>query len=145
MRVMSNIIKLSDRELDIMQVLWEAGKPLKASDILAKLETKNKKSNMSITVVQYHLKGLLEKKAVAVTDQAKVAKTTARYYGPLISAEQYAVSHFHKYFPKKDAASISGLVLAFLDNDSDEAATLDELEKLLTERKKRLQRRDDQE
>ena len=139
----SKRIKLTNRELDIMGALWAADDPMNAQDILNTLSDSDDGSKSNIKAIRNQLKILLEKGAIIVSNRSKTAKTTVNSYSPLITAEEYTAMQFTRYFQHKQGNSVSGIVAALLDNDSNEESTLDSLAELLAERKKRLLEGDD--
>ena len=56
------IKRITDRELDIMNVFWKSGEPMIASEIMAK------SPELSISTVQISLKKLMEKGYLQVAD-----------------------------------------------------------------------------
>ena len=72
---------LSRRELDIMNVLWAEGKPLKASDF------PDKKSELSINTVQSVLKKLLQRGFIEVAEIVQSGTVLSRSYAPVIKPD----------------------------------------------------------
>ncbi|WP_156991163.1 BlaI/MecI/CopY family transcriptional regulator, partial [Caproicibacter fermentans] len=96
-----NYVKLTNRELEIMKVLWKSNNSLTATEISELTED----SNFSIFSVQNTIKSLLSKKVIEVSSYTKVYKTNAREYKPLLSANDFATMQFTHYFdPSKETA-----------------------------------------
>lgn len=72
-------------ELEILLVLWEAGKPLSRAEILALSTEKHWKDN-SIHIL---LNGMLEKQLIQSYGFARSGKVWGRLYGPTVSPEDY--------------------------------------------------------
>lgn len=118
-------IKLSGRELDIMNVLWEAQKPLIAKDIVFR-------SNLSINTVQCALKGLLKKNYIKVAEIVYSGTVLTRSYEPVFTAEDYTVNLITKRICKH--ISSEGIMAALLKQEEDEQI-IEKLEALLQEYK----------
>jgi len=76
--------KISEREKDVMLVLWHSDEPLTASAITEKGD------GLSINTVQSVLRNLLKKEYIAVADIVYSGTVLTRSYEPVVSAEQYA-------------------------------------------------------
>jgi|GEM_PF-185579 len=133
----NNFIKLTNRELEIMQVLWKSDKSLTAAEISELTEDKN----FSIFSVQNTIKSLLSKKVIEVSSYTKVYKTNAREYKPLLSANDFATIQFAHYFDPSKETAIPHLVatLLKLEDAENESEVISELEKMLNDRKKEIE------
>ena len=78
-------MKLTKSELEIMNVLWNAERPLTRSDILTLSAGKSWKDN-SIHIL---LNGLLKKEAIREDGFARSGKVWGRLYAPNISIDEY--------------------------------------------------------
>lgn len=87
---------LTRSEMEIMDVLWEAGVPLSRSDLLAHSEEKTWKDSS----VHILLNGLLLKGAIQEAGLVKRSKTYGRVFSPTLTREEYFAttifSHRHK-------------------------------------------------
>lgn len=129
--------KLTNRELEIMHVLWKDDSSLTATSISEKLEGK-----FSIYSIQNALQQLLSKNAIEVVAYTKIFKTTARKYRPIITTNDYAVMQFAHYYSKDDVQSgISKLVstLFKLEDNNIDKKTIDDLEQLIKVKKEELE------
>ena len=101
---------LTRSEMEIMDVLWEAGVPLSRSDLLAHSEEKTWKDSS----VHILLNGLLQKGAIEEAGLVKRSKTYGRVFSPTLTREEYFAttifSHRHK-------PQIIGLFEALLRRD----------------------------
>jgi len=79
-------MKLTDKELEVMYVLWGSKTPMTVSGILAASENRTWKQN-SIFVM---MKTLIAKGAVELTHYQPTATNTARAYAPIVTIEEYA-------------------------------------------------------
>ena len=80
-------MKLSDKELEIMKVLWKSDAPMTATDIITAA------SERTWQDISIHglLKSLLEKEAIQVDHYRPTSAKSARAYIPSLTVEEYAV------------------------------------------------------
>lgn len=119
-------IKLSNRELDVMLVLWNSDKALAATDI------PSINSELSVNTVQAVLKNLLKKSYIKVSDIIYHGTVLTRSYEPVLTHEDYIFSQL-----ENTALTSSGLAVALVKKEKD-ADTLSQLEQLIQEQKKKL-------
>ncbi len=84
MRTKSKKYHLTNKEYEIMKILWKSGKPMLISDIL--LETDNVAENSLHPMI----KNLINNGFIKVVGSMKVSKTTSRLYAPAITVDEYA-------------------------------------------------------
>ena len=103
-------MELTKSEMQIMDVLWEAGAPLSRADLLERSEAKTWKDSS----VHILLNGMLNKGIIREAGFVKRGKTYGRLFLPTMSREEYFATtvfcHAHK--PK-----IVGLVAALLNRE----------------------------
>ena len=75
--------KLSKRQYEIMCIMWNADRPLLASEIV------KSRDDLNINTVQSSLKSLVEKEYIEVADITHSRTVLARTYQPLVSKELY--------------------------------------------------------
>lgn len=126
-----NKVRLSDREFDVLQVLWRSDRPLLASEIL------KEKPELNINTVQSTLRKLLTREYIRVADIIQSGKVLSRTYETVISADEYIIMEYLDILP---AASCPGahFFAAFLEQSSDKEKTLQELEQLIRDYRKGL-------
>ena len=78
--------KISDAELALMKVLWEAGEPLSAQQVSESLQEKDWKYSTVATLFSR----LVDKNAVSVEKRGRFY-----YYTPLISEKEYKAEQTH--------------------------------------------------
>ncbi len=122
-------MELTRSEMEIMDVLWEAGVPLSRSDLLERSEQKRWKDSS----VHILLNGLLQKNAIREAGLVKRSKTYGRTFLPTMTREEYfATTIFsHRYQP-----DLVGLVAALLRRENISGEELERIEALIQERKK---------
>lgn len=132
------VVKLTNRELEIMRILWESEKPLTATEIFNLMDDKD----ISIFSVQNAIKSLFLKKVIEVTSYTQVYKTNAREYSPVMSANDYAVMQFSHYFDPSKKTPLPHLVssLLKLENSENEWNVIEELEQTLEARKREIEK-----
>jgi len=117
-------MELTKSELEIMDVLWNAGEPLSRADLLEHSEEKSWKDSS----VHILINGLLAKNAIREAGFVKRSKTYGRVFAPNLTREEYfATTVFsHRYKPqiiglfeallrreditKEDLAAISAMI-----------------------------------
>lgn len=119
---------LSVRQLEVMEILWNADQGMTASEI------KNA-SNMDINTVQASLRGLMSKKYIEVGQIVYSGTVLSRSYVPVVTREEYLDFSCRKL----SEFSSSSLVMASLIGSTDDAEMLDELEAMILKRKKELE------
>lgn len=123
-----NLAPLSEKEKEIMMVLWHVGEPLTASSIAENGD------ELSINTVQALSRKLLKKNYIEVADIVFSGTVLSRRYKPLISAEEYASDTLQLIRDKSKKFS----TLNYIDQiiKEDDMDLLNALEKRIQERKK---------
>lgn len=122
-------MELTRSEMEIMDVLWNEGKPLSRSDLLQRNEEKSWKDSS----VHILLNGLLQKGAIEEAGFVRRSKTYGRTFVPTMSREQYfATTIFsHRYQP-----DMIGLLEALLSRPEVDENVLEALKEMLNSRDK---------
>ncbi len=122
---------LSKRELEVMNVLWEEGKPLIASKI------PERQPGLSLNTVQGVLKKLLQRGFIEVAGIVQSGTVLSRSYAPLISPEEYAIKYVtSEIFPMDKLEAKMQYFNTLFDSVGDDEL-LEELEKVIKERKRK--------
>ena len=120
-------MELTKSELEIMDVLWDAGEPLSRADLLEHSEGKSWKDSS----VHILLNGLLAKNAIREAGFVKRSKTYGRVFSPTMSREEYFAttifSHRHK-------PEIVGLFDALLQREDISQEDLQKISGLVSQR-----------
>ncbi len=131
-----NEYHLPIREIDILYVMWEAGKPLMASEIADADE------ELKLATVHTTLKRMLRKKLIEVVDFAKSGNVFGRCYQPTVTQEKFEMGKLSIDFRAKHRKDITAcnLVAALLDDEDNNMAEeeLDRLEKMIQEKRDRI-------
>lgn len=121
-------MELTRSEMQIMDVLWEAGQPLSRADLLAHEDGKSWKDSS----VHILLNGLLQKEAICEAGFVKRSKTYGRTFSPTMTREEYFASTIfsHRYQP-----DIVGLLEALLKREDITSQQLEQMKMLLDKKK----------
>ena len=122
---------LTRSELEVMNVIWKAGKPVSRNDILALSENKSWKES-SIHIL---LNGLLKKEAIKEDGFIRCGKTFGRLFSANISCETY---YAEEVFSAGDKESVPALMSALISRDDIDIELVNELESILKEKKKEI-------
>lgn len=126
-------LNITNRERDVLEVLWTSNNPLLASDI-PKINP-----SLSIISVQLALRNLLFKKIIEVADIVHSGTVLSRSYRSLISKEDFISNEVIRNFKDLNRAiTTKNIVATLLQNEKNESETIKELEKLLEDRKNSL-------
>lgn len=129
-------MKLTNRELEVMRILWAAEKPLMVSEIV------QKDKNGTIYSVQRIIQNLIKKDMVAVEGIAYNKKALGRTFKPLVSSEVIELNNIQEMLGNMVSKDItaSHLIAALLPSDNDEKTLneLNNLEEIIRERKKQI-------
>ena len=117
-------MELTRSEMEIMDVMWNAGVPLSRSDLLAHSEEKTWKDSS----VHILLNGLLKKGAIQEAGLVKRSKTYGRVFTPTLTREEYFANTIfcHSYKPE-----IVGLFEALLCREEVTEDVLAQLSQLI--------------
>ena len=122
-------MQLTKSEMEIMDVLWAAERPLSRSDLLERSEEKTWKDSS----VHILLNGLLQKNAIREAGMVKRSKTYGRTFVPTLTREEYfATTIFsHRYKPE-----IVGLFAALLQREDINQEQMKKIAELVAEKNK---------
>ncbi|MGN1002152.1 MAG: BlaI/MecI/CopY family transcriptional regulator [Oscillospiraceae bacterium] len=124
-------MELTKCELEVMNVLWRAKRPLSRNDIIA-LSVEKSWKDSSIHIL---LNGLLRKGAIKEDGSVRCGRTYARLFSPLVSREAYYTQAALSSGGGKD---LPLLFSALLHSEGVTPQLLDELEGILEKRKAEL-------
>ncbi len=126
--------KITNRDLDILNILWNSEKPMTASEIVATGDA------LTTNTVQAVLRKLLKQAWVEVADIVYSGTVLCRSYRPTMTSKEFALTQLAEEFKElQSEVSTSSLVATLLDNEPDiqrRAAEIEELEQLLADYKK---------
>ncbi|MDE7204546.1 MAG: BlaI/MecI/CopY family transcriptional regulator [Lachnospiraceae bacterium] len=132
--------ELTKRAMDIMNILWDADKPLAASDFLAY------DSTLTLHTVHAYLKKLLKNNFIEVDKIIMSGKNLTRCYKPSLSRNEFQTQKFLNTLDYEQI-SVANLVSSFFEHSKDEVRELreiSELEQLIKDKKQKLKDKFDQ-
>ncbi len=124
-------MKLTKSEMEIMNVLWKAERPLSRADILSLSEDKTWKDN-SIHIL---LNGMLKKEAIKEAGFARSGKVWGRLYAPAVTVDEYYTENLFSQTSKKEFPL---LFSAMINCDGVTPELIDELDAILQKRKQEM-------
>lgn len=133
MRKQNKQLNLTNREMDVLNILWSAEKSLVASEIT--------KADISLTIntVQAVLRSLLKKNLIEIAEIVYSGTVLCRSYRPTITSKDFALQQFVTQFENLDKSiTPPNFVAALLEREKNEESVIEELEKLLQDRKRQL-------
>ena len=125
-------MKLTKSELEVMETLWQAGRPLARFEILEE----SVEPSWSPSTIHILLNGLLKKEAIREAGFVKRKKTYGRLYATNITREEY---YSDTLLRGKGPEAIPAFFAMLLKSDEMTLETMNELEQMLKERKKELE------
>ncbi len=130
------IPRITNSEMQILEVLWDEGEALTSSEIVEVSEDRTWKSSS----VHLLLNSLLKKNLVQVAGFKKTTKNYARTFEPSMSREEYSLNQLQQE-KKKNTRVFSKLFNTFVSEEID-SVSLRELSDLIDSR---LEQLDDEE
>jgi BlaI family penicillinase repressor len=124
-------MNLSRKELEVMEVLWNAGRDMSATDIVAAASVKSWKES-SIYIL---LNSLLNKQAIEEKSYVRSGKTYASTFMPTQAGVEYYADALAESANK---TSPKALFAALCQSEDITLDKIEELESLLQQRKKEL-------
>jgi BlaI family transcriptional regulator, penicillinase repressor len=118
--------RISDAELDLMEVLWAADEPLTSADVAERVESRG----WSMATVKTMLGRLVTKGAISHREDGR------RFlYSPAIEREAYVGSESKRFVERLFGGRLSPLVARLAEEDGLDAKDIAEIEALLRELK----------
>lgn len=126
----------TNRDLAILNILWDTGVPMTAVEIA------EVRDDFSVNVVQPPLRKLLKENLIEVSDIIYSGKVLTRRFRPTMTREEFAASQVTEELQQTKADfSAPSFVMAILKSEKDDKKKLQEiqeLEQMLEEYKKTL-------
>ena len=119
--------RISDAELDLMEVLWASSEPLTSAGVAERLVAHR---DWSLATIKTMLSRLIIKGAIAHREDGR------RFlYSPAIKREAYVGSESKRFVERLFGGRLSPLVARLAEEDGLDAKDIAEIEKLLKELK----------
>ncbi|GAB6087255.1 BlaI/MecI/CopY family transcriptional regulator [Alkaliphilus crotonatoxidans] len=120
---MSKLQRISEAEMEVMQVIWASEEGITAAEILQKL---NQEKDWKPTTVFTFLSRLVEKGVLKAVKQGK-----AKRYIPLMSEGEYKCLEARTYLDRVHNGSIGSFITALYEGDGISQEEIEELRKIL--------------
>lgn len=122
-------------EYSVLMAIWDAGRPLTAKEIVAAIPDKGFKDS----AIHFILNGMLDKGLVYVDGTKLSSRIYSRCFNASVSFDEYHSNEIKTsaVYKKNRGLVLTGIVSRLMD-DNIEADTLEKLEELIEEKKKRL-------
>lgn len=127
----------SSHELEVMELLWMENRALTRTEIIDLSVNKSWKPS----TIHLLLNSLLKKEAIRVDGFKPTGKNYGRTFASAITREEYTARELNKRLPKDGAdrqIDLAGVFAAMVDGAPLNKATLDELQQILDEKKRKL-------
>ena len=119
--------RISDAELDLMEVMWAADEPLTSAEVAERLEAKR---GWSLATIKTMLSRLVAKGAISHREDGR------RFlYSPAIEREAYVGSESRRFVERLFGGRLSPLVARLAEEDALDDKDIAEIEALLKELK----------
>lgn len=126
-------MRLTDSEREVLELLWEEGRPLTSAEIVKLSEDKTWKASY----IHLMINSLLKKKVIEVAGFRQTTKNYARTFAPTMTREEFSI-HTLREENQLNASSLSLLFGALLEEDVDRDV-IDELSDMLRRKKEELE------
>ena len=124
----SKPLKLTNRELDILEILWNTGNDMTASQIVAASE-----GVLTTNTVQAVLKKLLKLELIRVANIVHSGTVLCRSYEPTIAAREQVLEQFSNEFMRfQKKITPSSLLACLIAKEKDEHIRDKEIQQLET-------------
>jgi len=131
-------ITLSAAELEVLQVLWAAGRALSRPEILEGMTHKPKSTN----AIHPILNSLIAKEMIHVEGMVLCSKIYGRTYAASLSQKDFLIRCTEEVLPDATPqARLLKVVSALADEKDIDVETLTKLEELLEDRRRELRRK----
>lgn len=118
--------KFTGRDLDILQILWDA------PDSLTALEIVKQHPDLTMNTVQAVLRKLLKRGLIKVNRIVYSGTVLSRSFSPVISSEDFIILQMKENVKTIENISKTSLVAALFEGESDNRKALKEIEELET-------------
>ena len=120
-------VRLSEAELEVMEVLWAASQPLGATDVASAVENER---NWSLATVKTLLSRLLAKQAI------EPARDGRRFlYSPMIERDAYVGAESRRFVSRLFGGKLSPLIAQLAEDEALDEADMAEIEALIAKLK----------
>ena len=118
--------RISDAEMEVMRIVWDAGEPITSNEILDRLPSEK---DWKITTVLTLASRLMEKQVLT-----SVKKGRTHYYEPLMSEQDYRGAETSDFLKRIHGGSLTSFFAALNDSGEISGKDVEELKKWFAER-----------
>jgi BlaI family penicillinase repressor len=119
---MNKVNRISEAELEVMKILWEASEPVSTNSICKKLQ---EQSGWDRSTVRTLIKRLLDKEAIIQE------KRDVYCYSAIISEAEYLSAQTRSFISKLYGGSVKNLVASLVENHELSMEDIEELKEFL--------------
>lgn len=127
-------MQFSKHESEVMRLLWDVGRPLTKTEIVELSINKSWKPS----TIHLLLNSLLDKSAIQIEGFTRTGRNYGRMFSSAITEEEYASHQIAGSLRQVSGRTLAGIFSTLLDSNSVDQDTLDELQKMLEEKKREL-------
>lgn len=129
----NNYFYLLPKEEQAMKVLWNTKDALSASEIAERIPDRS----WPASSIQNILRGLEKKNAVRVDEITKLGKSYGRLFRPTLSANEYAVMQFQRFYQHEQSGCYSMISALLGHTATEDSEIIESLQLLLQEYEKK--------
>ena len=104
-----NIVKISDAEYEIMEIIWDAEGEVTTADIIEKLGEDNPWKHTTILTLA---KRLVDKNVLKLRKEGRI-----NYYSPTISKDEYKSYQADDFIEEMYGGSVKSLIASLYNNE----------------------------
>lgn len=118
--------KISEAEMEVMQIIWASDEPLASSDIIEQIPSQRE---IKITTLLTFLSRLTEKGLLSYEKRGK-----KHYYFAIVTEREYKKFESKSFLSAIHGGSIKSFMVALCDDDEISREELEELKKWLSQK-----------
>lgn len=118
--------KFTGRDIDIMQILWDA------PDSMTALEIVNQHPDLTMNTVQAVLRKLLKYELVKINRIVYSGTVLSRSFAPAVSSEEFVILQMKENVKEIEIIDKTALIALLFKEETDTEKTLKEIEELET-------------
>jgi len=132
------LIEVSNNEYKVLSAIWAAGRPLTAAEIVERLRDDKAFRDRTIHSI---LTVMLDKGVIYVDGQKRSTRTYSRCFNTRLGFEEYHSAQImqNATYRKNKGNILTGIFSALIDDADIQPDALEELEKLIEEKKRSLE------
>ncbi len=117
--------KFTGRDIDIMQILWDA------PDSMTALEIVNQHPDLTMNTVQAVLRKLLKHELVKINRIVYSGTVLSRSFAPAVSSEEFVILQMKENVKEIEIINKAALIAALFKEESDTQKAITEMEEMV--------------